>query len=214
MVNEVIMPALGMTQDTGKLVKWYKNVGDKVSADDILMEVETDKSAMEIEAGSDGILTATLAEAGEDVPVGKVIAIISKEAESDSDASTSKAPTQTKIEVEKSLIEPKVEADAKSKINAIDVSNDKRVVSTIKSNSRKILASPKAKSEAQHQKISLKDLRADGYQEPILYSDVEKFTNEKILNSFNDLSLSKDGISSRQGAHQVAQKFIIIGFLL
>ncbi|MCB1491785.1 MAG: pyruvate dehydrogenase complex dihydrolipoamide acetyltransferase, partial [Rhodobiaceae bacterium] len=42
MAFEVIMPALGMAQDTGKLVAWLKAVGDTVAADEPLMEVETD----------------------------------------------------------------------------------------------------------------------------------------------------------------------------
>ena len=76
---EVIMPALGMTQDTGLIVAWHKAPGDAVAAGDILFEVETDKSTMEVEAGHDGFVAALLAEAGEEAPVGDVIAIISRE---------------------------------------------------------------------------------------------------------------------------------------
>ncbi len=75
--REVIMPALGMTQDTGRIVAWAKAPGDPVGASDILFEVETDKATMEVEAGHDGWLAATLGAAGEDVPVGQTIAIIS-----------------------------------------------------------------------------------------------------------------------------------------
>ena len=73
----VIMPALGMTQDTGLLVNWLKQPGEAVRADDILFEVETDKSTMEVTAGFDGFVAALLAQAGEDVPVGHNVAIIS-----------------------------------------------------------------------------------------------------------------------------------------
>ena len=75
--HSVTMPQLGMAQDSGLLVNWLKAPGDKVAADDILFEVETDKSTMEVTAGRDGYLAATLAEAGEDVPVGDPVAIIS-----------------------------------------------------------------------------------------------------------------------------------------
>ncbi|MBK5933578.1 pyruvate dehydrogenase E2 component (dihydrolipoamide acetyltransferase)/2-oxoglutarate dehydrogenase E2 component (dihydrolipoamide succinyltransferase) [Rhodovulum imhoffii] len=74
---EVIMPALGMAQDTGLIVAWHKAPGDAVAAGDILFEVETDKSTMEVEAGQDGYVAALLAEAGEEAPVGEVIAVIS-----------------------------------------------------------------------------------------------------------------------------------------
>jgi biotin carboxyl carrier protein len=76
--HSVTMPQLGMAQDTGMLVNWLKAPGDEVAADDILFEVETDKSTMEVEAGRAGYLAATLAEAGEDVPVGDPVAIISR----------------------------------------------------------------------------------------------------------------------------------------
>jgi pyruvate/2-oxoglutarate dehydrogenase complex dihydrolipoamide acyltransferase (E2) component len=75
----VTMPQLGMAQDTGLLVSWQKAPGDAVAADDILFEVETDKSTMEVPAGHDGYLAATLAEAGDEVPVGAPVAVISKE---------------------------------------------------------------------------------------------------------------------------------------
>ena len=46
--HEVIMPQLGMAQDFGVVLSWMKAVGDKVEADDVLMEVETDKATMEV----------------------------------------------------------------------------------------------------------------------------------------------------------------------
>ncbi|PHP67035.1 pyruvate dehydrogenase [Zhengella mangrovi] len=75
----IIMPALGMAQDTGRIVSWCKGAGEAVAASDVLLEVETDKSVMEVEAGHDGFVAAILAKAGDDVPVGATIAIISGE---------------------------------------------------------------------------------------------------------------------------------------
>jgi pyruvate/2-oxoglutarate dehydrogenase complex dihydrolipoamide acyltransferase (E2) component len=77
--EEIIMPALGMAQDTGLIVAWRKKPGDAVAAGDILLEVETDKSVMEVEAGHDGFVAAILADAQQAVPVGSVIAIITAE---------------------------------------------------------------------------------------------------------------------------------------
>ena len=51
MPHEVIMPALGMAQDSGLIVAWHKAPGDEVAAGDVLFEVETDKSTVEVEAG-------------------------------------------------------------------------------------------------------------------------------------------------------------------
>ncbi|MEP3275046.1 MAG: lipoyl domain-containing protein, partial [Stappiaceae bacterium] len=77
MPHEIIMPALGMAQDTGLIVAWHKNSGDPVAIGDVLMEVETDKSTMEVEAQAQGYLTNVKAAAGDNVPVGNVIALIS-----------------------------------------------------------------------------------------------------------------------------------------
>ena len=60
MAHEIIMPALGMAQETGRLVAWLKNEGDTVKKGEPLMEVETDKSTMEVEAPRDGFLVNVL----------------------------------------------------------------------------------------------------------------------------------------------------------
>ena len=78
--HEIIMPALGMTQDTGEIVSWHKAAGDAVQADDILFEVETDKTTMEVEAGFGGVVVEVRAAAGDAVPVGSVIAVIDTDA--------------------------------------------------------------------------------------------------------------------------------------
>lgn len=95
MPREVIMPALGMAQESGLLVAWRKKPGEAVSAGDVVMEVETDKSTMEVEASESGFLTNVRAREGEDVPVGRVVAFIAKtpeEAESAAAAPRNEAP--------------------------------------------------------------------------------------------------------------------------
>jgi pyruvate dehydrogenase E2 component (dihydrolipoamide acetyltransferase)/2-oxoglutarate dehydrogenase E2 component (dihydrolipoamide succinyltransferase) len=76
--HPVTMPQLGMAQDAGLLVSWLKAPGERVAAEDVLFEVETDKSTMEVEAGRAGWLAATLAQAGEEVPVGEPVALLSE----------------------------------------------------------------------------------------------------------------------------------------
>jgi len=73
---ELIMPALGVAQDTGKLVRWLKAEGDKVAKGEPVMEVETDKVTVEVEAPEDGVLGGVRAAEGEDVPVGEVVAYV------------------------------------------------------------------------------------------------------------------------------------------
>lgn len=76
MATPVIMPALGMAQDTGRIVRWLKEEGESVRAGEPIMEIETDKVTVEIEAPASGILARIQAPAGSEVPVGEVVAWI------------------------------------------------------------------------------------------------------------------------------------------
>ncbi len=76
MATNVILPALGMAQETGQIVRWLKAEGEAVKKGEPLLEVETDKATVEIEAAADGILSGIVASAGDEVPVGQVIAQI------------------------------------------------------------------------------------------------------------------------------------------
>ena len=77
------MPALGMAQDTGKLVRWLKQEGDQVAKGEPLMEVETDKATVEVESPGTGTLSAITAAEGDDVAVGHQIALILAPGESE-----------------------------------------------------------------------------------------------------------------------------------
>ena len=74
MAISVIMPALEMAQETGKVISWKKKEGEQVKKGEILLEVETDKAVVEIEANGDGILSGVKAQEGAVVPVGQNIA--------------------------------------------------------------------------------------------------------------------------------------------
>src|SRR5205809_4409452 len=76
MPTNVIMPALEMAQETGKVLRWIKSPGDRVVKGESIVEIETDKVTVEIEAPASGILRDVSAQAGDVVPVGKTIALI------------------------------------------------------------------------------------------------------------------------------------------
>jgi pyruvate dehydrogenase E2 component (dihydrolipoamide acetyltransferase) len=92
MAVSVVMPALEMAQETGKLVRWLKNEGEPVKKGEMLLEVETDKAVVEIEAQGDGILAGVTAKVDDVVPVGQTIAWLVKPGEQPPSAS---APAQT-----------------------------------------------------------------------------------------------------------------------
>src|SRR5579863_9970748 len=76
MAFSVVMPALEMAQETGKLVAWRKVEGESVVKGEPLLEIETDKAVLEVESPADGILAGVSERAGAIVPVGKTIAWI------------------------------------------------------------------------------------------------------------------------------------------
>jgi pyruvate dehydrogenase E2 component (dihydrolipoamide acetyltransferase) len=81
MAISVVMPALEMAQETGKLVSWKKKAGEQVKKGEMLLEIETDKAVVEIEAAGDGILGGVTAKEGDVVPVGQTIAWLLKPGE-------------------------------------------------------------------------------------------------------------------------------------
>ena len=81
MATQVILPALGMAQETGIIVRWLKAEGQEVTKGEPLVEIETDKATVEIEASASGILTNVTGTVGVEIPVGQVIASIIDSAE-------------------------------------------------------------------------------------------------------------------------------------
>jgi len=162
--HEIIMPALGMAQDTGLLVSWQKAPGDAVAADDVLFEVETDKSTVEVAAGFDGFVAALLAEAGDNVPVGEVVAVISAEKPTAATRSArSKPPSAAKAPAAPA---PEPVASKPSPAPAI---TQKAKPATM---SGRILASPKLRRLAAAQGLDLDILRRAGVPEPYHAKDL------------------------------------------
>ena len=81
MITKVIMPKLSDAMETGKVIKWLKKEGETVKGGDILVEVETDKANVEVEAFGSGVLRKIVIPEGEQVPVGDLIAVIADPAE-------------------------------------------------------------------------------------------------------------------------------------
>lgn len=160
---DVIMPALGMAQDTGLIVAWHKAPGDAVAAGDILFEVETDKSTVEVEAGQDGFVAALLAEAGEEAPVGDVIAIIS--------ADKPDAPVQRSVSGAKAAPDT-VSQPTPAKPVAAPKAPAAKPAAAIQAGGR-ILASPKARRLALEEGLDLARLVGERHPQPFHVSDLD-----------------------------------------
>ena len=73
---DIILPNIGETVDEGKVLKWLKQVGDQVTDGDVLCEVETDKSTMEVPTTIDGTIKEIRVKEGDIVTVGTILAIV------------------------------------------------------------------------------------------------------------------------------------------
>jgi pyruvate dehydrogenase E2 component (dihydrolipoyllysine-residue acetyltransferase) len=153
MAFSVVMPALEMAQETGKLVSWIKKEGDTVAKGEPLLEVETDKAVMEIESPADGILAGVKAQPGAVVPVGQTIAWIVRPGEAPPAEST--APAET----------GRYQSEAKSAV----VSDMRRAEAAASTEAR---ISPKARRLAKEHGVDISSLKGSGADGEILASDI------------------------------------------
>lgn len=98
MAKAVIMPKFEMSQETGTVVRWLKKEGDAIKKGDALLEVETDKVVMEVEAPDDGILAGISAKEGDVVPVTTTIAYLLTQGETlPSGAAVDRQPVEASV---------------------------------------------------------------------------------------------------------------------
>ena len=110
MTIEILMPALSPTMEEGKLSKWFIKEGDKVSAGDIIAEIETDKATMEFEAVDEGTITKLIVPEGTDgIVVNSAIALITDENSEDAiDKKISIDSVQTDTNLSKAKVKNQV----------------------------------------------------------------------------------------------------------
>jgi len=156
MAFSVVMPALEMAQETGKLIAWRKKEGDRVAKGEPLLEIETDKAVVEVEAPADGILAGIKAAEGAEVPVGRTIAWIvapgeTPPVESDAPVPDARAGSQAKTEP---VAAPPVASSSAVQASAARIS-------------------PKARRLAKELGVDIAAVRGTGPGGEILASDVQ-----------------------------------------
>ena len=121
MALEIIMPKAGIDMTEGEIVEWKKKVGEPVKQGEILLEIMTDKTNMELEAEEDGYLIAILKEAGETVPVTEVIGYLGAEGENAPTGGVSETKSEEAPKVEEEPKEVKETPKPKKSDSAYDV---------------------------------------------------------------------------------------------
>ena len=163
----ITLPKLGFDMAEGTLVRWLKQVGDPVKKGDVLLEVETDKATVEVEALASGLLKGTFAEAGSVLPVGTLIGVIAGADEKvDLEAlrmqagGGSAAPAAFKAAA--APVQPAASAAAKPAAGAPETNGMLRV-------------SPIAQRMAAQAGVDLKLVRGSGPEGRIIKRDIEVF---------------------------------------
>lgn len=127
MAVEIIMPKLGVDMQEGEIIEWKKQVGDTVNEGDVLLEINSDKTNMEIEAEDSGVLLKIVRQEGDVVPVTEVIGYIGAEGEVVEDNSSSAAAEKATADLEAAGLEvPKAPeaSEAPAKENKAPLADD------------------------------------------------------------------------------------------
>ena len=171
------MPKLSDTMEEGVIAKWNVEEGDKVESGDIIAEVETDKATMEVEVFDAGTILKILADEGEAVPLGNLMAVIGEEGEDISDlleearsgsseGDSSEETTETDQEEQDEEYDP-VFGDLEEKDNG--------QVAESTTDDGRIKASPLARNMAEDQGIDLSNVKGSGPQGRIIKRDIESY---------------------------------------
>jgi len=156
MAISVVMPALEMAQETGKLISWLKKEGESVAKGEPLLEIETDKAVMEIESPGDGVLAGVKVQAGTEVPVGRTIAWIVRPGE---------IPPTDEVAIESGRKTTTASA-------ASTAASAKQPATPMQPTTHDVKISPKARRLANERGVNLAHVRGSGAGGEILASDI------------------------------------------
>jgi len=183
MAIKIEMPKLSDTMEEGVIAKWNVKEGDKISAGDIIAEVETDKATMDVEAFDDGTLLKIITAEGDAVPLGGLIAVIGEEGEDISDilegaggSSDSSSRDDSKKEETESEEKEQPKKETKSEEKEESKSETKsEETSKSSSDDGRVKASPLAKKMAEDKGIDLSSVKGSGPEGRIVKKDIEDF---------------------------------------
>jgi pyruvate dehydrogenase E2 component (dihydrolipoyllysine-residue acetyltransferase) len=174
MATDVSLPRLGQGMEAGTIVRWLKSEGDSVEKGEPLYELDTDKVTQEVEAEASGILLKILAGEGEEIEVGKRIAVIGEQGEEVS------AEAEAEVEVEEDEQKegspgPAREEERERGRDAAAEELEPAAEDTQPSRvNGRVKASPLARRIARERNIDLASLTGTGPEGRIVAEDVER----------------------------------------
>ena len=178
MAYSIVMPALEMAQESGKLIAWRKKEGEAIAKGEPLLEVETDKAVVEVESPADGILAGVKAREGDVIPVGQTIGWIvqpgeAPPAESQDTASGRRMDTKVSLPAPAAQVKTATEPAAASAARI----------------------SPKARRLAREHGIDLSTVRGTGSDGEILAEDIQALVNSPAAPSSSANSAATEPMS-------------------
>ena len=177
MAHNIVMPALEMAQESGKLLAWRKKEGQSVSKGEPLFDIETDKAVVEIESPADGILAGVRAREGDVIPVGQTIAWIVLAGEL---PPTEATPSGTGRRM---TSQPERPSAAATKTSDTPATAGARI-------------SPKARRLAREHGIDLTDARGSGPEGELLADDILALVNKSNSSATVTVPASAETMSS------------------
>jgi pyruvate dehydrogenase E2 component (dihydrolipoamide acetyltransferase) len=165
MAFPVKMPKLSDTMTEGVILKWLKKEGEKIKQGDIIVEIESDKADMELEAFESGILRKIVVPEGGKAPIGSLIAVIGHADEDITSMLTGAAP----VAPPSPKSEKPVEAGAEIRRQAVSTMQPAKTSPT----DGRIKASPLAKRLASEHKLNLQSIPGSGPQGRVIKRDIE-----------------------------------------
>jgi len=164
--TNIVMPQMGYDMREGTVVKWHKTEGDEVSRGDVIADIETDKATVEFEAYTNGVIGKIIAQEGQVVPVGELIAIIANPGEDISD-----------IDVGEPVSESKDPVNNASEVDQFTSGSSEEVTSA-----GGFRASPIARRLAQENNVDLSLVGGTGPSGRIVEKDVLEFIASGTVN--------------------------------
>jgi pyruvate dehydrogenase E2 component (dihydrolipoamide acetyltransferase) len=177
MSTEVTMPQMGADMTEGTVVKWLKQVGDTIERGDIIAEIETDKATVELEAFESGQLLKLVAEEGDVIPVGDVIAILGEAGEEVADgAKPASSEKRGRTRVAKA---PEKKAETPTEKEPEEDEGEDAEEREAEPARERIRVSPVARRIADEHGVDISKLKGSGPDGRILRRDVESAISEQ-----------------------------------
>jgi pyruvate dehydrogenase E2 component (dihydrolipoamide acetyltransferase) len=176
MATEIVMPRLSDSMEEGTILRWLKSVGDEVALGEELVEIETDKANMVFEADAGGTLVEIVADEGDTLPIGEVIARVGEageagEAASEDGASETADSRQQTAEVEQAA---DTSPQAEERVAAEPESTAQPEPTAAPEGDGRVKASPLAKRIARERGLELAGISGSGPGGRIVKADVER----------------------------------------